>query len=176
MGRLDAGSHRCCVSFSCVTQNRPGTIPGSRDFDRPLARRGLEAAAWIGDTLAQRGLLPERIVCSTSRRTRETLELALVRMPANWAADVVWSEAVYDRRDHDYLGLIAEQGGSTKVLMVVGHNSATEETARALIGRGEAVGSFPTGGIAVIDIEAAGWTSLVPGSGRLVHFLRPPKD
>ena len=149
--------------------------PGLTDFDRPLARRGLEAAAWIGDTLAQRGLLPERIVCSTSRRTRETLELALVRMPANWAADVVWSEAVYDHRDHDYLGLIAEQGGRTKVLMVVGHNSATETTAMTLVGPGEALGSFPTGGIAVIDLQAPAWGSLVPGSGRLIHFLRPAK-
>ena len=150
--------------------------PGLTDFDRPLARRGLEAAAWIGDTLAERGLLPERIICSTSRRTRETLELALVRMPVDWAADVVWSKAVYDRRDHDYLGLIAEQGGSTKVLMVIGHNSATEETARALAGRDEAIGSFPTGGIAVMDLEASDWTSLQRGIGRLVHFLRPPKD
>jgi phosphohistidine phosphatase len=149
---------------------------GLTDFDRPLARRGLEAAAWIGDTLAQRGLLPERIVCSTSRRTRETLELALVRMPANWAADIVWSEAIYDRRDHDYLGLIAEQGGSAKVLMVIGHNSATEETARALASRDQAVASFPTGGIAVIDLHAPAWTSLAPGSGQLVHFLRPPKE
>ena len=149
--------------------------PGLTDFDRPLARRGLEAAAWIGDTLGQRGLLPERIVCSTSRRTRETLELALARMPANWAADVVWSAAVYERRDHDYLGLIAEQGGDVRALIIVGHNSATEQTALALVGPGEAIGSFPIGGIAVIDLEVPTWGSLVPGSGRLVHFLRPPK-
>src|SRR5690349_17372317 len=108
--------------------------PGLNDFDRPLARRGLEVAAWIGGTLAQRGLLPHRIICSTARRTRETLELALVQMPANWSTDVVWSEAVYDRRDHDYLGLIAERGGDARVVMVVGHNSATEETALALVG------------------------------------------
>ena len=149
--------------------------PGLADVDRPLARRGLEAAAWIGDTLAQRGLLPERIVCSTSRRTRETLELALVRMPANWATDVVWSEAVYELRDHDYLGLIAEQGGSAKVLMVIGHNSATERTCQALVGPGDTMDSFPTGGIAVMDLEASAWSSVAPGSGRLIHFLRPPK-
>lgn len=149
--------------------------PGLSDFDRPLAMRGIEAAAWIGDTLAQRGLLPDRIVCSTSRRTRETLELALVRLPANWRTDVVLSDAVYDRRDHDYLGLLAEQGGEAKVLMLIGHNSATEQTALSLAGQGEAIGNFPTGGIAVIDFEAAGWSDLVRGSGRLIHFLRPPR-
>ncbi len=88
---------------------------------------------------------------------------------------MVWSEAVYDRRDQDYLGLIAEQGGDAKALMIIGHNSATEQTAASLVGPGAATGSFPTGGIAVIDLEASAWTALVPGSGRLIHFLRPPK-
>ena len=60
-------------------------------------------------------------------------------------------------------------------LGIVGHNGATEQTALSLAGPGEAIGSFPTGGIAVIDLEAPRWGSLVPGSGRLIHFLRPPK-
>lgn len=149
--------------------------PGLEDFDRPLARRGIEAAGWIGDTLAQRGLLPMRIICSTARRTRETLELALARMPANWQADIVWSDAVYAQRDDTYIELIGERGGDTGVLMVVGHNPATEQTAALLCGAEAPIDSFPTGGIAVIDIDVAGWSDLMPGSGQLVHFLRPPK-
>lgn len=149
--------------------------PDLDDFDRPLARRGIEAAGWIGDTLAQRGLLPMRIICSTARRTRETLELALARMPANWRADIVWSDAVYAQRDDTYIELIGERGGDTGVLMVVGHNSATEQTAALLCGEGAGLGNFPTGGIAVIDVDVADWSGLTPGSGQLVHFLRPPK-
>lgn len=151
--------------------------PGLSDFERPLALRGIAAASWIGETLTKHGWLPDRIVCSTSRRTRETLELALARLPANGPRpDIVWSDAVYDRRDHDYLGLIAEQGGTTQMLMLVGHNSATEETALTLNAGGEAIGSFPTGGVAVIDCEITDWRELLPRCGRLVHFLRPPKQ
>ncbi len=150
--------------------------PGLADFDRPLATRGIAAAAWIGATLSSHGWLPGRIVCSTARRTRETLDLAIAHLPANLPkADIIWSDAVYDRRDHDYLGIAAEQGRDARVLMLVGHNSATEETAR-LLSRGDRdLGAFPTGGIAVIDCDLEAWTDLVPGSGRLVHFLRPPK-
>lgn len=150
--------------------------PGLSDFERPLALRGIAAAAWIGETLTKRGWLPDRIVCSTSRRTRETLELALARLPANGPRpDVVWSDAVYDRRDHDYLGVIAEQGGGSQVLMLVGHNSATEQTALLLSTEGDVLGNFPTGGIAVIGCESSDWMELVPRCGRLTHFLRPPR-
>ncbi|KQW80595.1 hypothetical protein ASC89_11120 [Devosia sp. Root413D1] len=150
--------------------------PGLSDFDRPLALRGIAAAAWIGETLTRHGWLPDRIVCSTSRRTRETLELAMTRLPANGPRpDVVWSDAVYDRRDHDYLGLIAEQGSGAKSLMLLGHNSATEQTALTFSADGAALGNFPTAGIAVIDCEISDWMELAPRCGRLVHFLRPPK-
>jgi len=150
--------------------------PGLTDFERPLALRGIAAAAWIGETLAGRGWLPDRIVCSTSRRTRETVELALARLPANAARpNLVWSDAVYDRRDHDYLQLIAEQGGDAKVLMFVGHNSATEQTAQLLASGNEFDGSFPTGGIAVLDCEVSNWMDLRPHCGQARHFLRPPK-
>lgn len=151
--------------------------PGLADFDRPLAARGITAAGWIGETLSRHGWLPGRIVCSTARRTRETLELAKAHLPANGKpADIVWSDAVYDRRDHDYLGIIAEQGGDAPVLMLVGHNSATEETARLLSRGSHDTGAFPTAGIAVIDCNLDSWSELAPGAGRLVHFLRPPKS
>lgn len=150
--------------------------PGLADIDRPLARRGLEAAAWIGDTLRKHDWIAQTILCSPSRRTRETLELALGRMPAAArGAEIVWSEEVYAQRDRDYLGLIAERGGDAAVVMVVGHNPATGETAASLCGDEAGIGQFPTGGIAVIDVEVSGWSGIVPGSGRLVRFLRPPK-
>lgn len=150
--------------------------PSLADFDRPLTKRGIEAAAWVGDTLNRRGLAAERVVCSTARRTRETLELLMSRMPGNLPrADMVWSDAVYARRDRDYLALIAEQGGEAGVLLVVGHNSAMEDTALALTGGDPAIGRFPTGGVAVIGFEASAWGDIAPGSGHLIHFLRPPR-
>ena len=150
--------------------------PALTDFERPLARRGIEAAAWIGDALTRHGLIPDRIVCSTSRRTRETLELALSHLPANRPGpEVVWSEAVYAERDATYLPLIAQQGGRVAVLMLLGHNSATEETVAVLAGETNRIMGFPTAGIAVIDFRLEDWAEIAPGTGQLVRFLRPPK-
>ena len=40
------------------------------DFDRPLTKRGRRAAAAIGTYLADAGLVPAQILCSSSQRTR----------------------------------------------------------------------------------------------------------
>ena len=51
--------------------------PGLPDFDRPLAPRGEEAAPLMAAFLAESGLAPDLVLCSSARRTRETLDLAL---------------------------------------------------------------------------------------------------
>lgn len=149
--------------------------PGLADLDRPLAGRGLEAAAWIGDRLKQKGIVADRILCSPARRTRETVELLLARLEASrQLEEVVWDGQLYMRRDDDYVDAIGSEGGDAKVLMVVGHNPATEVTAGRLVGD-SIKGRFPTGGIAVIDCDIARWAELAPASGVLTSFWRPPK-
>src|SRR5712691_4006782 len=52
---------------------------GLEDQERPLARRGREAARRVGEGLpAALGAL-DLVLCSPSRRTRETAELVLAR-------------------------------------------------------------------------------------------------
>ena len=51
----------------------PGAA-GQADFDRPLSSQGLAEAEAAGRWLADQGLVPDRVLCSPARRTRETLE------------------------------------------------------------------------------------------------------
>ena len=48
--------------------------PGVDDFDRPLSDRGRGEANDAGAWLRERGIVPDRIVCSAARRTTETAE------------------------------------------------------------------------------------------------------
>lgn len=141
------------------------------DFDRPLAPRGRRAALWIGQTVAERGWSPSRIVCSPAARTRETLDLSAMGQ----GCEVIYDPEVYERRDWDYLDLIRTQGGASPVLMIVGHNSATDTTASLLAEDGTDLGGFATGAIAVFDLDIAAWAELAEGAGRIVAYLQPPK-
>jgi phosphohistidine phosphatase len=44
------------------------------DHDRPLAPRGRRAAKLIAEHLGREGVTPALVLCSSARRTRETLE------------------------------------------------------------------------------------------------------
>ena len=50
---------------------------GQPDLDRPLSPDGLAEAAAAGRWLAEQGLVPDRVLCSPARRSRETLEAVL---------------------------------------------------------------------------------------------------
>ena len=53
---------------------------GQPDMDRPLSPEGLAEAEAAGRWLAEQALIPDRVLCSPSRRTRETLEAVLARI------------------------------------------------------------------------------------------------
>ncbi len=57
--------------------------------------------------------------------------------------------------------------------MVVGHNPATEEALAYLTDPAAAPTPFPTGALAIIELDLGSWADLAPGSGRLVAFVRP---
>src|SRR4051794_10018427 len=48
--------------------------PGMSDRDRGLTPRGRSDAARMGAYMAQHGLIPDRAIVSSARRTRETWE------------------------------------------------------------------------------------------------------
>ena len=150
---------------------------GLSDIDRPLNDRGRRAAGRMATHFVERGLVPQRILCSTARRTRETLGYLVEAFDQPLAIEVI--SDLYTFAGDDYVRMIQKWGGTGSPLMVIGHNPATEETARQLVGddpddlmpRLET--KFPTAAAAVIDLPALDWADIAPGTGRLVSFDCP---
>jgi phosphohistidine phosphatase len=150
------------------------------DFDRPLSKRGREAAPLIGRELAKRGLIAERILCSPAKRTRQTLTFLAEGMAAKPA--VSYEDRLYSFGDGSpYLETIAAQQ-KTSPLMVIGHNPSIQNLALRLIGAngGELISriarKFPTAAVAVIDLPGDSWSQLKrldEGTGKIETFLTP---
>ena len=150
--------------------------PGLDDHERPLAPRGRRAVTILRDHLRTNGIAPALVLCSTARRTRETLEGIDVGGEQLIDPDLysASSEALIDR-----LRQVPDEVAS---VMVIGHNPAMQTLVLRLV-RSTAADSdgtpfaqvqrkFPTGGLATLAFNC-GWSDLGPGSAQLVAFVRP---
>jgi len=147
--------------------------PGLDDRERPLAPRGARAAALMGSYLEREGIGPDWVLCSSARRTRETLAGVL---PALGSDVVVRIEpAVYTFDAQQLLAVLREtEGGS---VLIVGHNPAMQDLALVLAGRGERLADleekFPTAALAEIELPEGSWSDLAEGTGELTRFVTP---
>ncbi len=131
------------------------------DRERALTGRGRRQADDVGATLATRGVLPDHVICSTSVRTRQTLELAMGHFPQRPTVD--FEEAVYGADPDTVLDLVHMADPGVGALLVVGHNPTMAQLAAMFTGNGGLM-SFPTAGIALVELEVE-WLYAEPGTG-----------
>jgi len=149
---------------------------GMLDVDRPLSARGRKAAVLMGDYLDDEELLPDLVLVSPARRTRETWSLV---QPAIGAVPMRVEPRIYDAPAARLLSMLQEIDPLTGSVLVIGHNPGFEDLARLLAshGNGEALSrmrmKFPTAGLAVIDCDCDGWAGIKARAGRLDRFVTP---
>jgi phosphohistidine phosphatase len=145
------------------------------DRERPLAGRGRKAAERMGAHLQNEGLRPDVVLCSPSRRTRETLELLEFS-----GAEVTYLDELYGADAHDLLANAREVRDDAEVVAVVGHNPGVQDLSIELArddAAEEAVRlrqKFPTCAVAMFDVDGA-WRDVATGRVRLASFV-VPKD
>ena len=158
---------------------RSGHPPSIDDFDRPLCDMGRRTAPLVGSWLRDHGLNPALVLCSPSRRTRETLALTLRAMKPR--PHIRYHRELYLAELSVLLQTIR---GSPPVspLMLVGHNPGLQELGINLLTRQKGTAraraaefsrNFPPAGLAVLDFSRGDWQGLRSGSGNLTGFLHP---
>jgi len=151
--------------------------PGASDLERPLNRRGEEAAPRIGAYLRRHKLVPDRVLCSTARRARATFELVAAEWPAEPA--VAHLERIYDATPRTLIDVIRAAEPAAPSVLLIGHNPGLHDLATQLIASGDPGDrerlreKLPTGGLVVIDFAIADWSKLHARSGRLERFVVP---
>jgi phosphohistidine phosphatase len=142
------------------------------DKARPLNDRGLANASAAGRWLLAEGLIPDRVLCSTATRTRQTWQQVAASLgEAGGRVQVSFDERVYDAGAGSLLGLIRECPDSVQTLLVVGHNPAVQELAAGLTGQPAL--AFPTCALAVTAVRGS-WRDAGPAVARARDVWRPP--
>jgi phosphohistidine phosphatase len=151
--------------------------PALPDQDRPLATRGVTDAPLMGRAMAERGIDPDLVLCSSARRTRDTLALVLPELKVE--PEVVYKDALYHPSPGEMLEILRDAPPSASRLLIVGHNPEIQAFALDLIGSGprhyrdRLEEKFPTAGLAVINFTSGAWKAVTVNSGSLNLFLSP---
>jgi phosphohistidine phosphatase len=148
--------------------------PELADHERPLAKRGRRASKLIADHMKRERIVPALILCSSARRTRETLDRIAPAVGAE--TEVRVERKLYGASSDELLARLRELPEGPSSVMLIGHNPAIQELALSLAGRGAAVETmrekFPTAALATLEFDDA-WRELAPGAGAAVAFVRP---
>ena len=149
------------------------TVP---DHDRPLAPRGARAARKIAEYLSSASAHPALVLCSSARRTVETLEA--LRPAIDETAEVSLEPQLYGADASEILELLRTVAPQIREVLVIGHNPGLEELAIDLAGDEDGAlvdalrTKFPTGALATFDVQVD-WAGLGPGHSHLTHFVTP---
>lgn len=143
---------------------------GAADEHRPLSARGHVDARAAGVWLAGRHE-PELVLCSPSKRTRQTwhaVAASLTARRADGAASVHYDPRLYGGDEADLLAAVREVDEAAGVVLVIGHNPAMSQLAFTLDpdGRLDSDG-LRTCGIAVYEVDGP-WQACAPGQARIV--------
>jgi len=151
------------------------------DHERPLNARGRKTAPRMGAYLKDKGYFPKLVLCSTARRTRETLDL--VRPYLEPEPKIRFSRSLYLAEWPALLGALRDVPRTCPTVLLVGHNPGLEQLAAALAREPETrdeqermdrmAEKFSTCALAAFDFEARDWRSVGPGAGALVDYVRP---
>ena len=147
------------------------------DHDRPLSQRGRGAAPRIGAYMRGAGCQPDLVLCSTAKRTRQTLQAVLSELGVEPAVE--FDEELYLAAPGEMLDLVRSVPDTVEAVLLVGHNPGTGMLAADLSGFGLAESlnlmraKFPTTALAIIELNVDRWKDTVSGCGTLREFIRP---
>jgi phosphohistidine phosphatase len=147
---------------------------GVDDSERPLSRRGREAARRVGESLPAALDALDLVLCSTALRTRETAELVLAGFGA--PPPILYEDGLYLAGRAVLMRRLRALDESLGAVLVIGHNPGLHELALALAApdspryRALATGKFPTTARASFAIESS-WASLGQSRHQLAEYV-----
>lgn len=147
------------------------------DHERPLAKRGRNAARLVGEELAKTIGAVDLVLCSSSTRTRETADLFLAAFKPR--PKIQYEDELYLASAKVLLQRARRLEEGCGTVLMIGHNPGMHEFAVALAAgddsrqhRDLANGKFPTTALASFSLDGT-WAALDRGRSQLTDYVTP---
>jgi len=138
------------------------------DHDRPLNDRGYKSVPKIAAWLQENSFLPEAVLSSTAKRTRETYHGLGFNVPARF------ERSLYLPDPSTMLAELKKEAAD--VVLMLGHNPGIAAFAESLVAQlppHQRFYDYPTCATTVMDFPIDAWDALELGTGIVQGFVIP---
>ena len=140
----------------------------SKDHDRPLSKRGVNASNKMGIFLKKKDQIPDIVISSSALRAKATAELAI--KAGSWSSNFYIDERIYGKSSDFLLELAKLIDDRHKSICFVGH----EPTCSSFISLSTFHSArFKTASIAKINFVSESWSGIEFGKGTLEWLISP---
>jgi len=140
------------------------------DYDRPLNKRGLCDAPFMGEYLHDKGLKPDLIMSSPAVRAVNTAEL--IAKEINYDKIISPNQYIYEAFVNTLQDIVSFIHDDNDTVFLVGHNPGVSALAYTLCDLKE---NLPTCAIVEIDFDCDSWMEVSKGNSTLVSYDFPKK-
>ena len=148
--------------------------PLQSDFDRPLNDRGKQEAPEMAEMLKEKGIIPDLIICSTAKRTKQTAKR--IAEILGYSVDKIrWEEKLYHCIPSVFEELIFDVGDKVKTLFIIAHNPGISEFVNEM-SPGFSLDNMPTCGVVAARFTAEEWNRYAITEKKVFLFEYPGKE
>jgi phosphohistidine phosphatase len=127
------------------------------DIDRPLSQRGIDNAYFMAKKLADRKVVPDRLITSPANRALYTAVIfaRVMKIPYD---RIRISDTIYTGYTDDLIDLIRNLENSLNQVLIFGHNPAFTSLANQLTNN--YIDNIPTAGIVSLTYNLESWDQI----------------
>lgn len=163
-------------SLHLLRHAKSSTKENVEDHERPLSRRGRKTARRIGRNLAAKLGAIDLVLCSSARRTRETLDLVLDELSPAPRRSI--EDGLYLASREKLVARLSRLDARNGNVLMIGHNPGLHELAIALADENSpayqtlASGKFPTAACVSFRVPAD-WSVLGSSRHDVIGYVTP---
>ncbi len=144
--------------------------PSGKDIDRRLTSGGTTEARQVGEFLSGKDLLPDLVIASPSRRTRETAVLIseVMGLPPKI---LTYLDAIYNASAATLLQMIRETNTAVGTLFLVAHNPGISDLGNLL--DPSFTSGLGKGGLLALRFEISDWKEIADKKSKILFQFAP---
>lgn len=141
-----------------------------QDFDRPLNKRGLKNAPFMGNILKNKNINPDLILSSPALRTFATA--GIIAKEIGYKKEIETNKNMYEAHFSVLEKIIYEIDDKNNIVFFIGHNPGLSNLVEILSGM---IQDIPTCAIVEISFDTNSWKNISKENSTLISYEYPKK-